>query len=144
MKKFLTIAFAAAVVFAVSVTTSKAQVYAFQSIALPTTLTAGTTNLASAPVIGALKQRQIAFSATLTATATATNFYTLYPSVDGVNFDSTKSVVFIGVTTGAANTYTTNFDTGGYGFYKLFSITTACAGTVTNGAHSYSVKQSAP
>lgn len=122
------------------VSNASAQTYQSQSITVPSVLAAGTTNLASAPVLDVRKQDYVVFASTLNATsAGATNVYTFQKSVDGTYYDAANTV---SVTNAAANaTQKTQLDqitTIGYGFLKLYSI--AATGAVTNTAHKYSVK----
>ena len=146
MKKFLLIALVGLVTVG-----AHAQTYFAQSISgIPTVLTAGTTNypLASAPTIGAVKQRYLAFSTTMFGTSAvgATNIYTLAPGVDGINYNTNAAdLVYATNAVNAAsttNTQTRSFDTGGYGYFKLIAITTT--GTSTNLSASYGIKIQAP
>jgi hypothetical protein len=142
--KFILAALALFACLAVS-TTASAQIYAAQSLTVPTILAAGTTNLATPPTLGALKQQNVSLAATITASATTTNIYTLNRSVDGVNWD-TNSVnlsYFVASTTGSQVTTTTNISAAGYGYLRIATIQTI-GGTVTNGTHNYGVKIAAP
>lgn len=140
MKKFIIALALLATGFA-----ANAQIYSYQSLTLPATLAAGTTNLATTSTIGALKQQNLALSATISATATTTNIYTFNRSVDGVNYDTNavNLVYFVASTTGTPNTTTTNMNMTGYGFLKLVTVQTI-GGTVTNTAMSYGIKIQAP
>ena len=122
--------------------------YSAQVLSVPATLATGvTTNLASPPTLGALKQQNVAVSVTVSATAVATNLYTFNRSVDGINWDTNaaNNIVFGAVTQGATPvTTTTNWTSAGFGFYRLASIQVVSAGTVTNNAVKYGVKLIAP
>jgi len=127
--------------------TATAQAYSAPTISVPAALANGTTNLATPPVIGPIKQQNVAFSATLTGTAGGTNTYTFNRSVDGINYDTNSAalITFVAATSaGQQNTYTTNFSVSGYGYLRLATITTLSTGTVTNGTHSYSIKLNSP
>lgn len=147
MKK-IHILFAAVMTFAVAATAQNSvPSYSAQSLSVPATLTGGTTNLASTPVIGALKQQNVALSVTISATAATTNIYTFNRSVDGIYWDTNSAnlVTLQAYTPGTTLvTTTTNFTTGGFGFYRLASIQVVGSGTVTNNAVKYGVKLISP
>jgi hypothetical protein len=97
--------------------------------------------------LGALKQQNVAVSVTISATAATTNLYTFNRSVDGVNWDTNaaNSVVLGAYCAGGTPvTTTTNWNTFGYGFYRLYSIQVVGSGTVTNNSVKYGVKLIAP
>lgn len=138
MKKILSILAMLAIVLLAS--NVNAQTYSAQSITVPSVLAAGTTNLASAPVLDVRRQDAVVFASTLNATsAGATNVYTFYKSIDGTYYDAANTVK---VTNAPANaTQKTQLDqitTTGFGYLKLYSI--EASGTVTNTAHKYAIK----
>jgi hypothetical protein len=148
MKK-LQILFVALVAFTVTVRAQNSvPSYSAQALSVPATLAAGvTTNLPSPPVIGALKQQNVAVSFTISATAATTNLYTFNRSVDGVYYDTNSAnnvIVAAYAAGGTPVTTTTNFSAGGYGFYRLATIQVVGAGTVTNNSVKYGVKLIAP
>lgn len=147
MKTFLKSMLAIAAIFIASLT-AQAQYaqYAPQSIPLPSVLAAGTTNFATPQVIGALTFRQLPLSLTIGAASPgATNTYTIQRSVDGVNYDTNAAdaTTFVVSIVGAGNnTWTTNWDSGGYGYFRISSIVTV--GTATNVSSSYGQKLNSP
>lgn len=143
MKKFTLIAILAIVCsFAYH---ASAQAYSPITLSVPSTLSNGTTNLASAPVIGPLKQQNVAVAVDLTATAKATNTFTFYRSVDGLKWDAGTTYTLTAITSDGSEACTvSNYNVGGIGYLKLYSIQTASAGTVTNNSVKYGLKQGSP
>ena len=143
--KFLIVCLLAVVALLAFSNRASAQAYSALTLSIPATLAAGTTNLASAPVLGPLKQSNVAFSATLTASATTTNIYTFNRSVDGLNWDTNgvNLIYFVAFTTGSQVTTATNIPVSGYGYLRLTTIQTI-GGTATNGTHAYGLKLMSP
>ena len=149
MKKFLI----ALVLVGVLTATVQAQTfpkYGQQTISVPTSLVAGTTNypLASAPYIDTSSQDKVAFSSTIWGTATigATNLYYFAPTLDGTYYDTNSTHLILATNTVSAaattNTCIQTWNANGVKGYKLITIVTT--GTVTNGTHQYGVKIQAP
>jgi len=145
MKKILLLIGVAALLATVS-TQAQTPIYAPSVVSLPSVFSAGTTNLASPPVLYVGKQGNAAFESTIAGTsAGVTNVYYFAPSVSGVYFDTNAAEVVLftnSVVSGATNTVTKNLSAAGIGYFKLFSVVTT--GTATNVAHYYPTKLSAP
>lgn len=149
MKKFILLI---AAVCAVSLTAQAQSFpkYGQQTISVPTSLVAGTTNypLASAPYIDTSSQNTVAFSSTIWGTATigATNLYYFAPTIDGTYYDTNSTHLILATNTvSAASTTNTSvqfWNSNGAKGYKLITIITT--GTATNGVHQYGVKIQAP
>lgn len=121
-----------------------AQAYSSVTLSLPNTYAVGTTNLATPLVIGPIRQQNLALSGTVSSSGAATNILTLQKSVDGVNYDSVNTITATNYTaTGAATTTSANISVQGYGFLRVYSITTG-GNTITNNSLSYGIKLLSP
>lgn len=140
MKKIALIAILSA--FAIS---AKAQQYQVESLAVPSVLAAGTTNLASPPVMDVRKQKTVGVAFTIAPiSAGGTNVYTFHKSIDGTYYDTNTTLsVTLADTAGVAKTVVTNLSCEGIGYLKLYSIVTTGT-TITNTASKYAVKINAP
>lgn len=149
MKKII-LAIAALCVLSLTVHAQSFPKYGVQTISVPASLVAGTTNypLSSAPYIDTSSQNTVAFSSTIWGTASigATNIYTFAPTLDGTYYATNASqlvVVSNLVSAGATtNTSIQSWNSSGARGYKLINIITV--GTATNGTHQYGVKIQAP
>ncbi len=123
--------------------------FAAQSLSVPTSMTKDvTTNLASPPIIDVRRQQYVALSSTMTSmnAAGSTNIYTLWPSVDGVNFDTNaaNSTFFTNAMLAAGPvTVVKTINPGGYGYYKV-TASQCLTGNYTNASLSYGLKISSP
>jgi hypothetical protein len=126
-----------------------AQIYAPQTLSVPTINLTGTTNLASPPLIGPLKQQNFVLSVTTYSVSPgSTNTYVLQPSYNGTFWD-TNALSALYVTNvaigGGTNCWTRQINAAGYGYYRISAINTLVAtGNVTNIDVGYSIKISAP
>jgi hypothetical protein len=140
MKKIAIIIALGLVSFAAS-----AQLYQSESLAVPSVLAGGTTNLATAPSLDVRKQSNVALAFTIAPiTAGGTNVYTFHKSLDGTYYDATSTIAFtVAGTDGTVKTAVTNISCAGIGYLKLYSIVTTGT-TITNTAVKYAVKINAP
>lgn len=148
MKKTLFIIAAIALAALAFTTTAQAQAYSAITLSIPSVIPANTSsNLASAPVIGALKQQNVAITMTTTSGGATgcTNTYTWSPSVDGVNYDTNTASAYYttNIVVGAGPvTNVKNINVQGIGYLKLVNITSV--GITSNNACGYGLKQNAP
>lgn len=145
MKKILSLI----AVLGLTAISSQAQINSYQSLSLPATLAAGTTNYpaGSYQTIANIKQQQVGFTSTCGASSVgATNIFVFQPSVDGLNYDTNSVNSFYAtnaVTAAGTNTWSGKFLVGGYyQSLRLSSIVTT--GTITNYGAAYGIKISAP
>jgi hypothetical protein len=165
MKKFLTTLLTAAAVavglFALTPSAHAQPVpsFAAQTVAVPLTLAAATTtNFVNPLYIDASKSQHVAFSCYTSwstageATGNTNILYTLAPTLDGVIYDTNRTVTVASynrsTTAGAFSPSSTNLDANGFrGWYLIKAANNSAAGVATNSATSgfvYSIKIGAP
>lgn len=126
-----------------------AQSYTAQTLSLGFSDVAASTASNSVAVIDARKAQNVGiqFKFASSAANTAIGAVYLVPSVDGVNYDTTRLVGIhaAAVSAGTVVTFTTNLATGGIGYWKIAYITNANqTANLTNVSVKYSLKLNAP
>lgn len=132
--------------------------FGFTPVGIPATIAAATTtNLATPLLILAQNQDKIAFQFNTTwsvngeSTGNTNLLYTLAPTVDGIKYDTNKTITLAAyeyTSAGNVSTSVTNGITAGglYGWYLIKIVNNSASGVATNGANAfeYSVKISSP